>query len=75
MKGVGIVAGTKNDCELIESFILHHLRIGFSKIHIMDFNSTDGTKEILERYIDHPKLEIASLLREVDGLYRLPRSR
>ena len=61
IKGVGIVAGTKNDVELIEFFIHHHLRLGFKKIHIMDFNSTDGTREVLQRYIDHPNLDIICL--------------
>ena len=58
MKGVGIITGTKNDVELIEFFIHHHLRLGFKKIHIMDFNSTDGTKDILQKYIGHPNLDI-----------------
>ena len=58
IKGVGVITGTKDDVELIEFFILHHLRIGFKKIHIMDFNSTDGTRDILKKYMDHPQLDI-----------------
>ena len=55
---IGIVAGIKNDVEMIEHFITHHLSLGFTKIHLMDFNSTDGTKEVLLQYQNHPQVEI-----------------
>ena len=55
---IGIVAGIKNDVEMVEPFIEHHLKLGFTKIHLMDFNSTDGTKDILLRYQNHPQVEV-----------------
>jgi|GEM_PF-4211084 len=55
---IGIVTGIKNDVEMVEHFITHHLTLGFAKIHLMDFNSTDGTKEILRQYENHPQVEV-----------------
>ena len=55
---IGIVSGVKNDVEIIDYFITHHLQIGFSKIHLMDFNSTDGSREVLAKYKDHPQVDV-----------------
>ena len=57
-KQIGIVAGVKNEGEVIEQFITHHLRLGFAKIFILDISSTDGTKEVLERYVNHPQIYV-----------------
>ena len=55
---IGIVSGVKNDVEIIEHFITHHLRIGFTTIHLMDFNSTDGSRKVLAKYKDHPQVDV-----------------
>lgn len=55
---IGLVTGVKNDVEILEHFIEHHLSLGIAKIHLMDFNSTDGSRDILRSYIDHPKVDV-----------------
>ena len=57
-KRIGIVAGVKNEGEVMEQFITHHLKLGFAKIFILDITSTDGTKEVLERYVHHPQVYV-----------------
>jgi hypothetical protein len=43
-----IIATTTWNCvELIETFLLHHRRLGFQQILVMDFDSVDGTRDVL----------------------------
>ena len=71
-KRIGIVAGVKNEGEVMEQFITHHLRLGFAKIFILDITSTDGTKEILERYVNHPQIHV-EFSKAIDGTPHLHR--
>ena len=65
-KRIGIVAGVKNEGEVIEQFITHHLRLGFAKIFILDITSTDGTREILQQYAHHPQI-VVEFSEAIDG--------
>jgi hypothetical protein len=43
-----IVATTSWNClDLISSFLTHYQRLGFQRALVMDFNSVDGTREVL----------------------------
>lgn len=55
---IAIVTGIKNDVELIEYFIEHHLNMGFAKIYLMDMNSTDGSREVLKQYQNNPQVVV-----------------
>ncbi len=47
-----IATTTWNSSDVIETFLQHYRKLGFDQVLVMDFNSTDGTSEILrsERY-------------------------
>ena len=51
---LGLVTGINNDAEIIEYFIERRLSLEFTKIHLMNFSSTDGSKDILQSYMGHP---------------------
>ncbi len=43
-----LVATTTWNCvDLISSFLTHYQRLGFQRVLVMDFNSVDGTRELL----------------------------
>ena len=42
-----IATTTWNSSDLIETFLQHYRKLGFDQVLVMDFDSTDGTSEIL----------------------------
>jgi hypothetical protein len=42
-----LVTTTWNSIDLIERYLVHYRRLGFDRAMVMDFDSTDGTHEIL----------------------------
>ena len=62
---VAIVMGVKNEVELIALHIEHHLKLGIHKMYIIDCDSSDGSKEILQEYASHPQIHV--VFSNVDG--------
>ncbi len=55
---VAIALGIRDDVEMIKVFIDYHLEKGIYKIFIIDFNSKDGTREVLRTYEEHPQIYV-----------------
>jgi hypothetical protein len=51
--GVAIVAIVKNEADYLEEWLAFHLALGVDHFFIYDNSSTDGSAELLERYINH----------------------
>lgn len=51
--GVAIVAIVKNEAEYLEEWLCFHLALGVDHFFIYDNGSSDGSAELLERYINH----------------------
>ena len=47
---IAAALGVKDEIELIERCIIHLQNIGIDLILACDVSSTDGTREVLERY-------------------------
>ena len=50
---VAIVAIVKDEAEYLEEWLAFHLALGVDHFFIYDNGSTDGSAELLERYINH----------------------
>ena len=55
---ITIVMGVRDEVELLEYNIEHHLKLGVNKIYLVDNKSSDGSTEILKKYVNHPKCEV-----------------
>ena len=42
-----VITTTWNSIDLIETFLAHYQRLGFDQVMAMDFDSTDGTRDVL----------------------------
>lgn len=51
--GLAIVAIVKNEADYLEEWLAFHLALGVDHFFIYDNGSTDGSAELLERYINH----------------------
>ena len=51
--GVAIVAIVKDEAEYLEEWLAFHLALGVDHFFLYDNGSTDGSAELLERYINH----------------------
>lgn len=51
-RGIACVAVCHNEFLIIRTFLKHYRSIGIKKFYIVDDNSTDGTREILEQQKD-----------------------
>jgi glycosyltransferase involved in cell wall biosynthesis len=51
--GVALVAIVKNEAEYLEEWLAYHLALGVDHFYLYDNGSTDGSAELLERYINH----------------------
>ncbi len=51
--GVAVVAIVKNEADYLEEWLAYHLALGVDHFVIYDNGSTDGSAELLERYINH----------------------
>ena len=49
---ITIVMGVRDEVELLEYNIEHHLKLGINKFYLIDFKSSDGSTEILKKYIE-----------------------
>jgi len=56
---IAIAMGVKDDIEAIDINLRHHLQLGFDLIYVMDFRSTDGTREVLQSWADHPQIRVS----------------
>jgi glycosyltransferase involved in cell wall biosynthesis len=50
---LAVVAIVKNEAEYLEEWLAFHLALGVEHFFIYDNGSTDGSAELLERYINH----------------------
>jgi hypothetical protein len=50
---VAIVAIVKDEADYLEEWLAYHLALGVDHFFIYDNGSTDGSHELLERYINH----------------------
>jgi hypothetical protein len=67
MAALGICLIVRDEDDIIESNILHHLKQGFDQIVVMDNSSRDETRSILERLVKkHP----VSVIDQPDTDYR-----
>jgi hypothetical protein len=51
--GVAIVAIVRNEADYLEEWLCFHLALGVDHFFIYDNGSSDGSAELLERYINH----------------------
>jgi hypothetical protein len=51
--GVAVVAIVKDEAEYLEEWLAFHLALGVDHFFIYDNGSTDGSAELLERFINH----------------------
>ena len=48
MNSISLVATTTwNSADVVRTFVTHYLKLGFERLLVMDFQSTDGTREVL----------------------------
>ena len=72
IKGVGIVAGTKDDVELIEFLFSIIYDWGLKKAH-HGLQLYRRTKEVLQKYINHPNVDIILSAKQTIGIPQLHR--
>ena len=51
--GVALVAIVKDEADYLDEWLCYHLALGVDHFFIYDNGSTDGSAELLERYISH----------------------
>jgi Glycosyltransferase family 92 len=51
--GVAVVAIVKDEADYLEEWLAYHIALGVDHFFIYDNRSTDGSAELLERYINH----------------------
>lgn len=61
-----IATTTWNSSDLIETFLQHYRKLGFDQVLVMDFDSTDGTSEILRSNRYHSFVRTIPFPRIVD---------
>ncbi len=48
----------RDEAEILRENLLYHLALGFDEIYVLDHCSTDGTKDLLRDFADHPRVRI-----------------
>lgn len=65
MANLGIAMSIKDDVEIIKLNIDYHLNLGVKKIYILDFNSTDGTRAVLEEYKNNDCVDLTYINQDI----------